>query len=557
MMNNKNIVLIVDDNVENLNVLSDILDSNGYIVHMAISGADALKSISVSIPDLVLLDINMPGMSGFEVCSKIKENIATTNIPILFLSALSEVTDMVKAFELGGLDYITKPYIPEIVLARVKTHIELYKMKQNLEKLVKDRTAELQTVNEELISTTEILKDNYAEIEEAKEKAEESERLKTAFLQNMSHEIRTPMNAITGFSSMLNKPGLTEEKRKSFISIINNSSAQLLSIVTDILTISSIDTNQEKVNITQVSINDIIVDLLSIFKPQANNQNISLYIKQQLVDKHSEIYTDSTKLTQIMTNLLTNSLKFTHEGFIEFGYTLRQAHGLIESVIEPEVTEHSQSIEIQFYVKDTGIGIKPELQEKIFERFRQADLSINKKYGGTGLGLSISKGFVEILGGKIWVESEPDKGATFYFTIPYNPVNKTDLEFSIHKQNETLATILIAEDEEFNFLLIEELLLDMNFKLIHTKDGRETIEFCKDNKEVDLILMDIKMPVMDGYNAALVIKTFRPNLPIIAQTAYALKNEIENFGGQAFDDYITKPIDGNELKEKVLKYISK
>ncbi len=322
------------------------------------------------------------------------------------------------------------------------------------------------------------------ELIEAKEKAEESNQLKTAFLQNMSHEIRTPLNAISGFSGMLNKPELSEEKRESFVSIIQNSSKQLVSIVSDILTISSLETNQEKLHIDKVCINNIIVDLLAIFKQQSQNQNISLYAKQQLNDKQSEIYTDKTKITQILSNLISNALKFTHEGSIEFGYTLRQA---LSSVGEPveEVTEQRllSGVEVEFYVKDSGIGINPELHEKIFERFRQADNSTNKKYGGTGLGLAISKAFAELLGGKIWVQSEIETGSTFYFTIPYKPVNKIYKINTSIEQNENFKTILVAEDEEYNFLYIEELLLDIacsdfsgNLKLIHAKDGKEAVE---------------------------------------------------------------------------------
>ncbi len=371
------------------------------------------------------------------------------------------------------------------------------------------------------------------ELKIAKEKAEESDRLKTAFLQNMTHEIRTPLNAISGFSGMLNKPELSEEKRKSFVSIIQNSSKQLLSIVTDILTISSLETQQEKTSIDKVCVNNIIVDLLAIFKQQAQNQNISLYAKQHLSDKQSEIYTDKTKITQILTNLISNALKFTHEGFIEFGYNLKET-------------------ELEFYVKDSGIGIKQEYHETIFERFRQADKSINKLYGGTGLGLAISKAFVELLSGKIWVQSET--GSTFYFTIPYKPANEIDRTTTPTKQNENFKTVLVAEDEEYNFLFIEELLIDMDLKLIHAKDGRETVEIFKSNPNIDLILMDIKMPIMTGHEAAKIIKELKPDLPIVAQSAYALEHERAKFDG-IFDDYLTKPIDENDLKQMVLKYI--
>jgi len=250
-----------------------------------------------------------------------------------------------------------------------------------------------------------IIEEKNKELLLAKEKAEENDHLKSAFLRNMSHEIRTPMNAIIGFSKMLDKEELSVEERKSFTSIIIHSTNQLLSIVTDVLTFSSIQTNQEKITIKDVTINSIIDDLHSIFKTQASDQNITLIAKKELSDSQSEIYTDCTKVTQILTNFITNALKFTHEGFIEFGYSLKNDF-------------------LEFYVKDCGIGIKEECQKLIFERFKQANEDIRKKYGGTGLGLAISKAFTELLGGKIWVQSESDKGSTFYFTIPYNPVHE-------------------------------------------------------------------------------------------------------------------------------------
>jgi PAS domain S-box-containing protein len=401
--------------------------------------------------------------------------------------------------------------------------------------------------NEEYEALNEELKQTNIKLAKAKERAEEGELLKTAFLQNMSHEIRTPLNAIMGFASLLDKPDLSSEKRKGYTKIILNSGKQLLSIVNDILTISSIETKQERLNPVKVNVNNIIVELLAIFKAQATNQNVSIYAKQHLPDSQTEILTDVTKLTQIMTNLLTNALKFTHEGFIEFGYTFLSDAPDGVSLKKPM---------LKFYVKDTGIGIKPEFQDKIFDRFNQADKTVHKKYGGTGLGLSISKGFVQLLGGEIWLESEPDKGTTFFFTIPYQPVNEGQ------KQNDNLETghsqkpvILVAEDEEFNFLFIEELLHDLNVAILHAKNGNEAVEMCRNNPNIDLILMDIKMPFLDGYNAALKIREFRSDITIIAQSAYALEHEREKYAGPAFDDYITKPIDEKEFYAKIRKFI--
>ncbi len=246
------------------------------------------------------------------------------------------------------------------------------------------------------------------ELIKAKERAEEGNRLKTAFLQNISHEIRTPMNAIYGFSELLRTPGITDEERENYLSIVQNSSDQLLSIVSDILTISSIDTKQEKINIQPINIHEVINELVTVFEKRIAVPDVQLRVEQRLKGKQPEIYADQTKLIQVLTNLLTNAVKFTHKGFIEIGYS---------------IIGDSEPCELQFYVKDTGIGIKDELHEKIFERFRQADETIRVRYGGTGLGLPISKGLVELLGGRMWVQSEPGVGTTFYFTIPYTPVN--------------------------------------------------------------------------------------------------------------------------------------
>ena len=264
-----------------------------------------------------------------------------------------------------------------------------------------------QLLNKSNILLEEKVKERTHELYIAKEKAEESNRLKSNFLNNISHEIRTPLNAISGFSGLLDIPNLSEKKRKKFVSIIQNSSNHLASIVTDILTISSLETKQMKSNVDEVCVNRIITDLLVTFKPKALKSNISLSTKQPLTEKQSEIFTDNTKLIQILTNLLNNALKFTSQGFIEFGYSLINN-------------------KLKFYVKDSGIGIDPKYHEKIFERFGKVNTSNAKLYGGTGIGLSISKEYVTLLGGKIWVLSEVDKGSTFYFTIPYKPVFEID-----------------------------------------------------------------------------------------------------------------------------------
>lgn len=371
----------------------------------------------------------------------------------------------------------------------------------------------------------------------AKNKAEESDRLKSAFLANVSHEIRTPMNGIMGFAQMLANPDVTFEKRKFYSEIITNNCNQLLSILNDILDVSKIETGQMKIYNEAVNINNVMLEMTSFFKPHATKSNISLFSKKEVPDEFAIVNTDLTKLRQIFTNLLSNAIKFTSRGVVEFGYSLKKDN-------------------IEFYVKDTGIGILSDLQDKIFDRFRQAETSFTKHYGGTGLGLSISKGYVELMGGKIWLESEINKGTTFFFSIP---ICKTDKIYKYNsdfeENNEKLITVLIAEDEEINFLFIEEILLPFQYKLLHAKNGQEAIEIFEKNKSINLILMDVKMPIKNGFEATEAIRIINSKVPVIAQTAYALSEDIEKLKKFGFNDILTKPMTEKGLLDIIKKYI--
>lgn len=374
------------------------------------------------------------------------------------------------------------------------------------------------------------------ELIKARNKAERSDKLKDAFLQNLSHEIRTPLNAIVGFSSLLNESDGFPESLKEYTSIILGSSNQLLSIVNDILTISRIQTGQEIVTVSEVFINSVIDDLYIIFKSQAQQNNINFHVSRENNDRNFVIMTDETKLVQILTNLLNNAFKYTHEGSITFGYTLKKGN-------------------IGFFVTDTGIGIAPENHKIIFDRFRQADTSFTRTYGGTGLGLSISKSFTELLHGKIWVESALGKGATFHLMLPcqydHHEVVPNETQSSATFNREI--SILVAEDEKNNYQLIKTYLNDACITLIHAANGKEAVDFCRNHKSVDLVLMDIKMPEMDGITAMLEIRKLL-DVPFIAQTAYALESERQQLLKVGFHDYISKPIRKEILVEKVIKW---
>ncbi len=383
----------------------------------------------------------------------------------------------------------------------------------------------------------------------AKEKAEESDKLKSAFLSNMSHEIRTPMNAILGFSTLLSDAGVSEEERAEFIRIIKERGTDLMRIIDDIIDVAKIESGQIKVEIKDCLINTLMANLsvtLNEVKRKTNKTKVILNCLPGNMDKDFSILTDGNRLRQIMTNLIENALKFTDEGFVEFGYTLKNIG--MDSFIE-------------FFVRDTGIGIPEEMHAIIFERFRQVDDTNTRKYGGTGLGLTISKNLIRLLGGEIRLESERGTGTVFYVLFPLQVTPVTITETVKTMPSTSLAqiwgskNILVVEDEDSNYFLLDRILRRTGVKLTWAKNGMDAIEFC-DSQHFDLVLMDIRMPGMDGYEATQAIKKNHKNLPIIAQTAYALKGERENSIAAGCDNYISKPIDSRELLAILGKYLN-
>lgn len=371
---------------------------------------------------------------------------------------------------------------------------------------------------------------NKEELIKAKEKAEESDRLKTAFLNNISHEIRTPMNAIVGFSGFLNDPDLRPEKREHFTEMIIQSSNQLLSIITDIISIATIEACQEKIFEMEIKLNTTFKFQYAQFAGVAAKKNITLNFYGSFDDEDDKIVTDKTKLEGILTNLIGNALKFTHAGHINFGYSVKESF-------------------IEFFVEDTGIGISPDMHEEIFKRFRQVEITASRKFGGSGLGLSISKAYVELLGGKIWLTSALGKGSTFFFTIPYKrvtpliPIVAPDITRTQGKP----VTLLIAEDEDSNFILLTEMLSGRDIHIIRAINGTEAVNIAKTNADIDMIFMDIKMPEMDGLEATRQIKAFRSDIPIAALTAYSFPEEKNQAFMAGCDMFLPKPIRKEEL----------
>ena len=375
----------------------------------------------------------------------------------------------------------------------------------------------------------------------SKEQAEESDRLKSAFLANMSHEIRTPMNGILGFADLLKNSKLSGQEQQEYIRVIERSGHRMLNIINDIVDISKLESGQTKVNVGESDINQQIEYLYSFFKPEVEQKAMQLHFKNGLPSSESVIQTAREKVFAILTNLIKNAIKYSDRGNIEFGY-------------------EKKGLYLEFFVKDQGIGIPKLRQEAIFERFIQADIGDKRAFQGAGLGLAITKGYVEMLGGKIWVESHPGKGSTFYFTLPFKTPAKDEVESEKISPPQTpenrvrKMNILIAEDDDTSEMLISATVKTMTNRLFNVSTGIEAVKICRQNPDIELILMDIQMPEMDGYEATRQIRQFNPDIIIIAQTAFALVGDREKALAAGCTDYIAKPVNLNELIALIQKY---
>ncbi|OFX41840.1 MAG: hypothetical protein A2X03_07835 [Bacteroidetes bacterium GWA2_40_15] len=701
-------ILVVEDSITQATQIKHLLESHHYKVIVAHDGAEAIRKLSKHKPSLVISDILMPEMNGYELCKQIKSNKTTSHIPVILLTVLADPEEIIEGLSCGADSFITKPYNEKILLSHIEkflteedrienekvpfgtqilyngkerfiqaeqqnvimlmldiyeaaihqnemliqTQEELRSLNERLESIVEERTSDLSEeiklsneianrlkeseekfrsamensadaifmtdlqgkylytnkavttmlgfTSEEMISKTILdlsprdKRDEYSEIykqvlskgkvfteiellkkdgnfistdlnsvllpggliygscrdiserkhakEElikAKDKAEESDRLKTAFLHNISHEIRTPMNAIVGFTALLGESGVDAQTRESYIEIIMQSSNNLLAIISDIVDISNIEANIVTIVKNEINFNSTLKLLCNQFLPGAGDKKIQLICETGVPDSDAFVITDNARLTQILSNLINNAIKFTDKGYVKVGCELRDKF-------------------LEFRVSDTGIGIPEEFHPKIFDRFYQVQNTISRLYEGTGLGLAISKAYVELLGGKIWLTSEPGAGTSFYFTIPYErqtivplpviekPVNK-GFVFTEKK------TILVAEDIDSNFQLVSYFLSGTNSDIIRAVNGKEAVEKCLSNKSIDLILMDIKMPEMDGCTAVKLIREANITIPIIAQTAYVDdRDKAIEYGCTGF---ISKPFDKKGLLQIVQQFI--
>jgi PAS domain S-box-containing protein len=507
-----------------LDVNGDILFSNNYLQRIAgytnaeISGKNWFDIFIPEKDREFMKDIFFKGLNSNGVVENFENPILSKTGESLYLSwyniiLISDKNELLGTASIG---------------------VDITERKIYEEKLI-EKNSEIEKQNEVLLKINEELKN-------AKEKAEESDRLKTAFLANMSHEIRTPMNGILGFANLLKNTDIPPDERNKYIDIIHKSGDRLLSIINDIIDISKIEAGLIKLSFTTTNLHEQTEYIHNFFRPEIENKGIKFRLKSSLSAKDSLVTTDKEKVYAILTNLVKNAIKFTNEGSIEVGYEKKDGF-------------------VEFYVKDTGSGIEKEKTAYIFERFRQGSESMNRRYEGAGLGLSISKAYVEMLGGKIWVAENKSQGSIFYFTIPIEPLHIIEKEVIISEKikelnlPESKLKILIAEDDEVSEILIAKAVDSVGKEVIRVKSGEAAVEACLDNPDIDLILMDLRMPGLNGKEATKKIREFNKDVVIIAQTAFAFAGDKEKALKSGFNDYISKPIDQNLLLEMIQKHL--
>jgi len=526
-------ILIVDDQQANIDILVGLLEFKGYSKMKTITDPRLVNGLMKSFnPDIILLDLLMPHLTGFEVMDDIKKIVPEREyFPILVLTADMTMQTKQRALANGAKDFLVKPF--DLIEASLRINIllearYLHQQLENQNKVLEEKVWE---------RTMEVVRKN-VELEAARDKAQASDRLKTAFMQNISHEVRTPLNGIVGFGNLLAESNLSSEDRKQYVSLLKVSSNRLVNTMTDYMDIALIASNSMEVHLKAVNIVNVLKELESKFQNLTGTKKLTFDLIIPLNAEEFFIETDPELFRKIISHLLDNAVKFTQQGSITLGYSVG-------------------SDKLEFFITDTGVGISDEKKDLIFECFIQENTDMTRGYEGSGLGLSITTGILKLLGGEISVESVKGTGTSFFFTLPFKSHTNDLFEgggLRLKNKSPLAPIFLVADDEYAHRVYMESFLKKIASAVFLARNGREAVGLIREHPEISLVLMDLKMPVMDGFEATKEIKSFRKDLPVIAVTAYALSGDEKKAYDCGCDDYIVKPTSTDELLLKLKKF---